>query len=98
MTRSWPGNVRELRQVVEQGYTLADGFDATLHIAGTSGDESEDLALHAGMPIAAMERKLIELTLAHYRGDKRRSAAVLGISVRTLYNRLREYRCEAAGS
>jgi DNA-binding NtrC family response regulator len=94
--RAWPGNVRELRKIVEQSYEGADGFDAVLQIAGASGDGADDLALRAGVSVAAMERKLIELTLAHFHGDKRRSAAVLGISVRTLYNRLRQYRCEAA--
>jgi DNA-binding NtrC family response regulator len=96
--RAWPGNVRELRRIVEQSYELAEGFDAVLQIAGASGDDADDLALRAGVSIAAMERKLIELTLAHFHGDKRRSAAVLGISVRTLYNRLRQYRAEAGRS
>ena len=98
MMRKWPGNARELRRAIEQSYLLADGFDAVVRIADASDEDSADIALHAGVPIAAMERKLIELTLAHFHGDKRRSAAVLGISVRTLYNRLRQYRCEAAES
>jgi DNA-binding NtrC family response regulator len=94
--RSWPGNVRELRRAVEQSYACAEGFDAVLRIAGASDNASDDRALRPGASIAAMERKLIELTLAHFHGDKRRAAAVLGVSVRTLYNRLRQYSREAA--
>jgi DNA-binding NtrC family response regulator len=38
-----------------------------------------------------MERRLIDITMEHFRGDKKRSAEALGISVRTLYNRLHDY-------
>jgi two-component system response regulator HydG len=48
--------------------------------------------LEAGRSIREVERELIELTLAHFAGDKRAAAETLGISLNTLYNRLNTYR------
>ena len=43
------------------------------------------------MTLAAAERRLVEATLAHAGGDKRHAAAILGVSLRTLYRRLEEW-------
>jgi DNA-binding NtrC family response regulator len=48
--------------------------------------------LEAGRTISAVEQELIELTLAHFDGDKKAAAETLGISLNTLYNRLNAYR------
>jgi DNA-binding NtrC family response regulator len=105
--RPWRGNVRELRNVVHQAFILADreiGEDA-IHtfeapargngkaVAAVEGDQ---LLVSVGSEIAAVERQLILATLEHFEGDKKKAAETLGISLKTLYNRLSVYR--AAGS
>jgi DNA-binding NtrC family response regulator len=47
------------------------------------------------MTVDQAERKLIELTLAHTRDNKTRAAEILGVTVKTLYNKLRRFRLEA---
>ena len=95
----WPGNVRELRNAVERAFILADGeipascfflepFDRT-------GRQEEDLGVRVGMTIAEMERRLIVATLERLRGDKKKAAKTLGISLKTLYTRLSVYRAAA---
>ena len=55
---------------------------------------SESLGLRAGLSVSEMERKLIHLTLEQTSGNRTRAADLLGISLRTLRNKLREYRQE----
>jgi DNA-binding NtrC family response regulator len=93
----WPGNVRELQNAVQRAFILADELlevetGAALAAHGVHGDS---LQFAVGTPIAEMERAAIEATLARCAGDKRRCADLLGISLKTLYNRLAEY--QAAG-
>ena len=56
------------------------------------------LNIHAGLKIAEAERRLILATLDHCGGDKEKTAAMLDVSVKTLYNRLREYDLESKQS
>ncbi len=90
----WPGNVRELKNVVQRAFILAEsdvGIDALpLGVHEEAGASS--LAMRVGTSIAEMERRLILATLEHFEGDKKRAAAVLKISLKTLYNRLNEYK------
>ncbi|MFN8009019.1 MAG: sigma-54 dependent transcriptional regulator [Terriglobia bacterium] len=58
---------------------------------------SEKLNLKAGYSVSEMERKLIDLTLAETGGNRTQAARLLGISLRTLRNKLREYRMSASG-
>jgi DNA-binding NtrC family response regulator len=51
--------------------------------------------LSAGMTVDEAERKLIELTLAHTRDNKTRAAEILGVTVKTLHNKLKRFRREA---
>ena len=60
--------------------------------SGSGGDGSIQLPL--GISIAEAERRLIERTLSHFEGDKKSSAQTLGVSLRTLYNRLNDYMAE----
>jgi transcriptional regulator with PAS, ATPase and Fis domain len=93
----WPGNVRELRNVVERAFII--GTDAVdvgaipLEVppAGVSGGVDGVLRLEAGTPIAEAERLLILATLTRFGSDKKKTAAALGISLKTLYNRLSTY-------
>jgi DNA-binding NtrC family response regulator len=93
---SWPGNVRELRNVVERAFIMAEtDVDAEcISLAGTvtaptPGDEN--LGIRVGMSDAEVERILTLATLDHF-GEKKRTAEVLGISLKTLYNRLKSYK------
>jgi len=103
LTYPWPGNVRELENCMHRAYLMSLGGEVGIeHLgleegllaaaatpAGESGEAGE--ALHAGMSIRDMERALIEKTLDHVRGNRTEAAKLLGISIRTLRNKLREY-------
>jgi DNA-binding NtrC family response regulator len=92
---SWPGNVRELMNTVERMKILADG--STLDLAAVPAEvlgesRSEALScLDPNLPMATVERLHILQVLRHTGGNKTRAAATLGISTRTLYNKLAEY-------
>jgi DNA-binding NtrC family response regulator len=53
--------------------------------------EKERIGIHVGRAISDVERELIFKTLDHFDGDKKAAADMLGISLKTLYNRLNEY-------
>lgn len=98
-TWRWPGNVRELKNSIERSFILADDvldIDLSLSMGARVG-ESQELAktpgLHVplGSRLDEAERSLIEVTLDYCEGDKRRAAAVLGCSLKTLYNKLNSY-------
>jgi len=92
----WPGNVSELRSVIDGMVATARGpkpldiscLPDTLRLE--RADEAP-LEIGVGMTLEAAERRLIEATLAHARGDKRQAAAMLGVGLRTLYRRLDEW-------
>lgn len=88
---TWPGNVRELKHAVHRAYIMSadDNVDAPdpLHDTSPAGIEG----LRAGRSIADVEKDLILATLDHCNGDKKVAAASLGVSLKTLYNRLKEY-------
>jgi DNA-binding NtrC family response regulator len=91
---SWTGNVRELRNVVQRAFILGgEDIDVgALPLApGNGSAPGTPLELHLGDSIAATERRLILATLESHKGNKRRAAAVLGISLKTLYSRLNIY-------
>jgi DNA-binding NtrC family response regulator len=92
--------VRELRNVVHRAFIVSDetiGADAlplqhAAAPAGAGGEvESGRLLFHPGTRIAEVEKALIVATLEHFAQDKKRTAEALGISLKTLYNRLNEY-------
>jgi DNA-binding NtrC family response regulator len=104
---SWPGNVRELANFLRRVIALSDTqeidarcFDAEFH-SGVSIRRSvpapavspapNALAAPAGTPIREMERKHLENTLALTDGNRTHAAEMLGISLRTLRNKIREY-------
>jgi DNA-binding NtrC family response regulator len=94
----WPGNVRELENVIHRAFILADGSEVDLahlpHEITGRAPASRALTLRLGTSIAEVERELILATLDHLDGNKREAARVLGISLKTLYNRLNAYRGE----
>jgi DNA-binding NtrC family response regulator len=94
---SWPGNVRELRNAVERAFILADErlepdllpLPAAVPVE-SHGDETS-LRIAIGSSLDSAERRLILATLQQLGGDKKRAAETLGISLKTLYNRLNVY-------
>ncbi len=91
----WPGNVRELKNLVHRAYLLsADAV--TLEEPATTGKGKTmlvngTLTFPIGIPLADAQQEIILATLKHFRGNKRQTAETLGISLKTLYNRLRDY-------
>lgn len=99
-SHDWPGNIRELKHVLQRAFILCDNEITPQALAGlptpaAAAKQGERLAvgitLEPGMPLAEAERLLVLATLDGYGGDKSKTAAVLGISTKTLYSRLREY-------
>ncbi len=94
----WPGNVRELRNVMEQGVLLARGrtFDPELlpQIIYRAGPPEEVIRIPLGSTMKEAERELILRTLEAQEGNKKITAEILGISRRSLYNKLAEYGIE----
>jgi len=98
----WPGNIRELRNVMERATILAEGdFIETRHLPPllvTRGEETlPTVTLTPGTTVDEAERRLILLTLEHTRHNKTRAAEILGISLKTLHNKLNRMREEEAG-
>jgi DNA-binding NtrC family response regulator len=96
---SWPGNVRELRNLVQREFILAEnvmeleelGSDDGAGPTRVSAGEGGLSEVRVGLALDDVERRMILATLDHCGGDKRRAAAMLGISLKTLYNRLNQY-------
>lgn len=101
----WSGNVRELKNMIERSFILADELldielalslatDLNTHPAHSLGSPvpvRPGLHVPLGSRLDEAERSLIEVTLDYCEGDKRRTAAVLGCSLKTLYNKLNSY-------
>ena len=102
----WPGNVRELENVIERavlvcrGDTLApqhldlDGSEVAAGAEGPSAQASQPVEPGEATTLRDMERNLIFSTLKKVKGNKTRAAEILGISVRTMRNKLNEYKLE----
>src|SRR3954468_10843686 len=99
-SHNWPGNVRELRNTMERGVIVCDGslLDQR-HLPpnfGTMGvrvpaSDGEGIRLEVGTTVGEAEKMLILKTLAANNNNKTRAAEVLGISLKTLHNKLKEY-------
>lgn len=89
----WPGNIRELRNVIERATILAESeFIEPRHLPPTLISRGEaslpTLTIGPGTTVDEAERRLILLTLDHTRNNKTRAAEILGISLKTLHNKL----------
>ena len=96
----WPGNVRELRNVIERAVIVCSGdVIRAEHLPPPLGVPTEtiaqvaepDLVVSIGTTVDDAERELILRTLKQTGGNKTRAAGVLGISLKTLHNRLHKY-------
>ncbi|MDQ6957907.1 MAG: sigma-54 dependent transcriptional regulator [Mariprofundaceae bacterium] len=94
---SWPGNVRELENCMHRAFLMGSegkideehlGLEAQTPAETTSASGSHAIA--AGMSIRDMERALIQETVKHVQGNRSEAAKLLGISIRTLRNKLND--------
>jgi DNA-binding NtrC family response regulator len=91
----WPGNVRELKNLIHRAYILStdiidiDEPKSVSHSRRVLANGT--LNFPVGIPLADAQRDLIVATLQHFSGNKRLTASALGISVKTLYNRLKTH-------
>ena len=100
---NWPGNVRELRNVLERAVILSgEGVIQRTHLPPSFGGNSaqavrpqtsggDGVYLPIGSTVDEAERVLIEATLRHTKNNKTRAAEILGVSLKTLFNKLKEY-------
>ncbi|MGH9395817.1 MAG: sigma-54-dependent transcriptional regulator [Terriglobia bacterium] len=94
---TWPGNVRELRNTIERAVVVCAGevlrkADLAPEFGRTAPLMADgELALRAGLTVADAERLLIRETLTYTSNNKTRAAEILGISLKTLHNKLKEY-------
>jgi DNA-binding NtrC family response regulator len=99
---AWPGNVRQLRNVIERATIMAParliepGDLPPLDIAAGGAQVGD--RLEAGMTVDDAERRLIMLTLERTGNNKTRAAELLGISLKTLHNKLNRFKGLDAGS
>jgi two-component system, NtrC family, response regulator HydG len=96
---TWPGNVRELKNVIHRAFIMADEEITPRCLPREVGGEAgaaRSLHFQVGASIADVEQRLIVATLDAYAGNKRKTAEVLGVSLKTLYNRLNTYRLSEA--
>ena len=104
----WPGNVRELRNTLERATIMAgEGFIRLTDLpspafgvsSGRHTRQSPDLdgrmVLQPGQPLMKIDEAYVKLTLEHVGGNRKRAAEMLGISLRTLQNRIAAFREEA---
>ena len=99
LQHSWPGNVRELQNVIERAALLSQTNRVEVKdlegLISAAPKNSKIDSIQPGLTVAQMERELILKTLAHTRNNRTQAAQMLGISIRTLRNKLSEYRAEA---
>jgi len=97
MQYDWPGNVRELRNTIEEMVVFAQGkrpievSDLPIALRQQSGGVTENLHLTVGMSMQEIERRAIEATLRSVGYDKQKAVKILGIGLRTLYRKQKEY-------
>jgi DNA-binding NtrC family response regulator len=102
----WPGNIRELRNVIERSVIVCDREIIGRHhlpadfgrALGSVQESLSHIRFPIGTTVDAAERALIEQTLAATGNNKTRAAELLGISLKTLHNKLKEYEAAAAAS
>ena len=97
----WPGNVRELKNYIHRVFIMAgeqglegptlDAETTPVRTFSTASSSAPAITVPLGTPLSVAARELILSTLEHCGGERKRTAEMLGICTKTLYNRLREY-------
>src|SRR6202140_799386 len=102
---TWPGNVRELRNTLERAVIVCEGpVIETKHLPPSFGhapvrasvDDADSIRVGVGTTVGEAERLLILKTLESTNNNKTRAAEILGISLKTLHNKLKEYGSSAS--
>jgi DNA-binding NtrC family response regulator len=106
-SHNWPGNVRELRNALERAVILAgQGTIERKHLPNTfisptletATVDSDSVQFRVGTTVEEAERGLIMRTLEHTKNNKTKAAEILGISLKTLHNKLKEYGASATSA
>ena len=88
----WPGNVRELENAIERAVVFTNGKQIPLSVlpqnVSAFAESRHSLTFKIGTPLRELERKAIDITLHHTRGDKNMAARLLDIATRTIYRHL----------
>lgn len=95
MKYDWKGNVRELENTIERAAILGQGdtlLPKHLFLEKPEQEDRGQIPFGVGLSVKEMERELIVQTIKEVKGNRTHAAKILGISIRTLRNRLREYR------
>ncbi|HEV2232212.1 MAG TPA: sigma-54 dependent transcriptional regulator [Terriglobia bacterium] len=99
---AWPGNVRELRNMLERAVVTNPGevlgkkdFSPQLSRPVQTGGADDGLRLRPGLTVSEAEQRLIFETLTATQNNKTRAAEMLGISLKTLHNKLKEYESQS---
>lgn len=92
---SWPGNVRELRNVIERSVLLASGKTIEIDVLPKAllelGSNSLTISVPLETKLANIEKILIRKNLELANNNKTKAATALGISLKTLYNKMEKY-------
>ena len=99
----WKGNIRELENSIERAVLISDGPELLpehlfLDTADIAGGSRSAVSMQAGMTVKEMEKQLITKTLEEVNDNRTHAAELLGISIRTLRNKLKEYQQELEAS
>jgi transcriptional regulator with PAS, ATPase and Fis domain len=100
---NWKGNIRELENTIERAVLIGNGAKLMpehliLDTVGSENQPSAAFSIKAGVTVREMEKQLINKTLEEVDDNRTRAAELLGISIRTLRNKLREYKEEIESS
>jgi transcriptional regulator with PAS, ATPase and Fis domain len=92
----WPGNVRELKNTIERLTILTDGptiqlQDLPEHIKNPDASTVDTDTYDPSLTLYDLEKRYVLKALAHFDGNKTQAANALGITIKTLYNKLHEY-------
>jgi DNA-binding NtrC family response regulator len=96
LAHTWPGNIRELENAVQGAVILC--AEREIDADRLSLDEGHPASAGPGTSVVEMEKDLILSTLKRLGGNRTHTAKALGVSVRTIRNRLREYRLTSPGA
>jgi len=94
----WPGNVRELKNYIQRAFILSDqllDIASLIPPVSVCTSSSLQISIAIGTSLYEADRQIIFATLASCNGVKKHTADILGISLKTLYNKLEEYKKDA---
>ena len=95
LVRDWPGNARELKNAVQQAHIMANDClepeDIPESFQPSGAETGNFLKVGVGSSLEDAEKQLIFATLERFDGNRQKAAETLGVSVKTIYNKLRQY-------